>query len=247
MTRVMCVICSGWSRGRRPEYTQIITEAVMRANAIAKVAALIVAAAFAQSICLAQTVVDSDFSKGDFAALGWKAKGDWDVFRYPKEAANNPGPVGPFRGQQARRLPDQDLRRDQESQEAVALPGLRLGLGRCRPGRRRGLVHAPGCQGQRLCLRGPPLQGDVGGAVGQGRQRRSSQGQDLGARGDRRQPRVGSRRRRLEPPDDHARIRRGLDHRQQGLEQRRRRDGEVHRRHDELVQPVGSAGHPELR
>jgi hypothetical protein len=27
-----------------------------------------------------ETVVDSEFSRGGFAALGWKAKGDWDVF-----------------------------------------------------------------------------------------------------------------------------------------------------------------------
>jgi hypothetical protein len=31
------------------------------------------------------TVINSDFSQGDFAALGWKVKGEWDVFRYPKE------------------------------------------------------------------------------------------------------------------------------------------------------------------
>lgn len=36
-------------------------------------------------------VINADFSKGDFAALGWKVKGEWDVFRYPKEVANNPG------------------------------------------------------------------------------------------------------------------------------------------------------------
>lgn len=42
------------------------------------------------------TVINSDFSQGDFAALGWKAQGEWDVFRYPKEAANNPGSVARF-------------------------------------------------------------------------------------------------------------------------------------------------------
>ncbi|MCY2991486.1 MAG: hypothetical protein NTY19_26965 [Planctomycetota bacterium] len=42
------------------------------------------------------TVIKSDFSQGDFAALGWKAKGEWDVFQYPKEAANNPGLVARF-------------------------------------------------------------------------------------------------------------------------------------------------------
>src|SRR5262249_19739455 len=49
-----------------------------------------------QSVCWAQTVVDSDFSRGDFAALGWKADGAWDVFAYPKEAANNPGRLARF-------------------------------------------------------------------------------------------------------------------------------------------------------
>jgi hypothetical protein len=61
-----------------------------------KVAALFVAASFVPAICAAQTIIDSDFSRGDFAALGWKATGDWDVFLYPKEAANNPGRVARF-------------------------------------------------------------------------------------------------------------------------------------------------------
>ncbi len=41
-------------------------------------------------------MIDTDFSKGSFAALGWKASGDWDVFTHPKESANNPGPVARF-------------------------------------------------------------------------------------------------------------------------------------------------------
>ncbi len=68
----------------------------MRAASALKVAMLFVLAGITPAICLAQTIVDSDFSKGDFAALGWKAKGDWDVFTYPKESANNPGPVARF-------------------------------------------------------------------------------------------------------------------------------------------------------
>jgi hypothetical protein len=51
---------------------------------------------FAQTTCAAQTVIKADFSGADFAALGWKAKGDWDVFQYPKDATNNPGPVARF-------------------------------------------------------------------------------------------------------------------------------------------------------
>jgi hypothetical protein len=55
-----------------------------------------VVAAFVPTACLAQTVIDSDFSKGNFTALGWKAKGAWDVFRYRGKAANNPGLVARF-------------------------------------------------------------------------------------------------------------------------------------------------------
>ena len=55
-----------------------------------------VVAAILPTTCLVQTLVDSDFFKGDFAALGWKARGDWDIFTYPKEAANNPGPLARF-------------------------------------------------------------------------------------------------------------------------------------------------------
>ena len=46
--------------------------------------------------CPAKTIVDSDFSKGDFASLGWKVEGAWDVFRYPNESSKNPGPVARF-------------------------------------------------------------------------------------------------------------------------------------------------------
>jgi hypothetical protein len=67
----------------------------MRATSITK-GLLFLAAAFVPTSCQAQTVIDSDFSKGDFTALGWKVKGDWDVFKYPKEAANNPGPLARF-------------------------------------------------------------------------------------------------------------------------------------------------------
>jgi hypothetical protein len=54
-----------------------------------------------------QTVIDSDFSKGDFAALGWKVKGDWSLFTYPRTAAKNPGAVARF----AANKPDGSLTR----------------------------------------------------------------------------------------------------------------------------------------
>src|SRR5579872_4033956 len=69
---------------------------LMRPAAIAKIAALLLALAFADANCFAQTLVDADFSRGDFAALGWKAKRDWDIFTYPQEAANNPGALARF-------------------------------------------------------------------------------------------------------------------------------------------------------
>jgi len=59
-------------------------------------ALFVVAIGVAPANCQAQTVVDTDFSKGDFEALGWKAKGDWDVYAYPRQAADNPGLVARF-------------------------------------------------------------------------------------------------------------------------------------------------------
>jgi hypothetical protein len=44
----------------------------------------------------AKSLVDSDFSNGNFAALGWVAKGGWDVFTHPPKTANDPGPVARF-------------------------------------------------------------------------------------------------------------------------------------------------------
>ena len=68
----------------------------MKPGLIVKAVVFIAAAGFTPTIGLARTVIDADFSKGSFATLGWKAKGDWDVFKYPREAANNPGPVARF-------------------------------------------------------------------------------------------------------------------------------------------------------
>jgi hypothetical protein len=68
----------------------------MRTGSAAKVAGLLVALVCCPAPGPAQTVIDSDFAKGDFAALGWKAKGDWGVFTYPKDTRNNPGPLARF-------------------------------------------------------------------------------------------------------------------------------------------------------
>lgn len=43
-----------------------------------------------------QVLVNTDFAKGDFAALGWQAEDGWDVHNYPQEVANNPGAVARF-------------------------------------------------------------------------------------------------------------------------------------------------------
>ena len=219
----------------------------MRARSIAKVAAFLVAACLAQTICLAQTVIDADFSKGSFAALGWKAKGDWDVFQYPKEAANNPGPVARF----AANKPDGSLTKTFKEVKNPKTLSLSLDYGWGWGDADQGsdavsfmLLDAGGngyvFEVHRCKATWAVQWAKVANGI-------SCQGQDLGVRGNRREPRVRSRRRRLEPPDDHPRIRRSLDHRQQGLEQGRRRDGEVQRRHHELVQPVGPSGDPELR
>jgi len=68
----------------------------MRVVSIARARVLFLLAGFTPTLAVAQTIVDADFSKGDFAALGWKAKGDWDVLTYPKEAGNSPGAVARF-------------------------------------------------------------------------------------------------------------------------------------------------------
>ena len=62
----------------------------------------------AQTACQAKTIIDSDFSKGDFASLIWKVKGDWDVFHYPNGPAHNPGRVARL----AANTPDGSLTRE---------------------------------------------------------------------------------------------------------------------------------------
>ncbi len=68
----------------------------MKSVLLTSVVTLLACLGFAHATCHAQSIVDSDFSKGDFAALGWKADGAWDVFMYPKEVSNHPGQVARF-------------------------------------------------------------------------------------------------------------------------------------------------------
>ena len=39
--------------------------------------------AFGHRPCRADTVVETDFAKGDFQKLGWRVEGAWEVFTYP--------------------------------------------------------------------------------------------------------------------------------------------------------------------
>jgi hypothetical protein len=55
-------------------------------------------------------LIDADFSKGHFAALGWKASADWDVFTHPPTIVNNPGSVARFPAHK----PDGSLTKDFE-------------------------------------------------------------------------------------------------------------------------------------
>jgi hypothetical protein len=68
----------------------------MRIPAAVKALTFLVTVSVAPAPGRAQAVIRSDFSRGSFAALGWKAQGAWDIFTYPKEARNHPGPVARF-------------------------------------------------------------------------------------------------------------------------------------------------------
>ncbi len=62
-----------------------------------RLAMVLLLAGLPGSACQAQSMlINSDFSRGDFKTLGWQVQGDWDLFQYPKNAANNPGTVARF-------------------------------------------------------------------------------------------------------------------------------------------------------
>ncbi|HWB08083.1 MAG TPA: hypothetical protein VG826_02475 [Pirellulales bacterium] len=67
-----------------------------KATSAVRAVAFLALASFSPAACPAETVVDSDFFKGGFASLGWKAEGAWDIFRYPSDPSKNPGPVARF-------------------------------------------------------------------------------------------------------------------------------------------------------
>lgn len=72
----------------------------MQTASCVKVAAVLLALVWAPAMVQAETLVDVDFGKGDFATLGWKADGAWDIFNYPN-AKNNPGFVARCRANEA--------------------------------------------------------------------------------------------------------------------------------------------------
>jgi hypothetical protein len=71
-------------------------------------AAAIVTVVCAHSFCWAQTVVKTDFSKGDFESLDWKAEGGWSIITY-RTKENNPGPVARYPANQPADQPDGTL------------------------------------------------------------------------------------------------------------------------------------------
>ena len=155
----------------------------MKSAAIAIAAAMLVAAGWPEARSVAQTVVNTDFAKGDFTALGWKAKGTGTCFGSRKNVANNPGPVARF----AANKPDGPLTKTFTEVKNPKTLALSLDYGWGWGGPEQGsdsvsfmLLDA---SGNGYCLRGPSLQGQVGGAVGQGRRGAPRQGQDLGVRG----------------------------------------------------------------
>ena len=62
----------------------------------------------APAVVRATTLVETDFAKGDFQALGWKVAGAWDITTYPGDR-NNPGPVARFAAHKPAGHADQDL------------------------------------------------------------------------------------------------------------------------------------------
>ncbi|HVX15571.1 MAG TPA: hypothetical protein VHC22_30570 [Pirellulales bacterium] len=71
------------------------TGLVAQATVFSTVLVVAVASSFG-TVCQAQTIVDADFSKKGFDALGWKVEGAWDIFKYPQESGRNPGLVARY-------------------------------------------------------------------------------------------------------------------------------------------------------
>ena len=208
----------------------------------------VVVIGLAQTTCSAgPKIIDADFSKGDFAALGWKAKGDWDVFQYPNEAANNPGPVARF----AANKPDGSLTKtfDEIKNPKKLTLSLDYGWGWGDAGQAADavsfmLLDAKGngyvFEVHRCKANWAVQWAKV--ADGAPAKDKTWAPEEIDASHASVRDGGGLSRLTITRESDGA-----WTHRQQGLEQGRRRDGEVHRHHDDLVQPAGAAGDPELR
>ena len=67
----------------------------MKVPWIARVAGLLLLVASVGASCLAETLIDADFSRGGFAALGWQGEGDWDIFTLPRPIRPQPRSAWP--------------------------------------------------------------------------------------------------------------------------------------------------------
>jgi hypothetical protein len=85
MTQEDEIVPGGVGRAREP----------MKMPSLMLAGCVLLAATFCAALCPAATVVNTDFSKGDFQSLGWKPDGAWEIVTYPGEK-NNPGPVARF-------------------------------------------------------------------------------------------------------------------------------------------------------
>jgi hypothetical protein len=80
----------------------------MKTTSFAAAGAALLALVLIPALCHAQTVVKTDFSKGDFESLDWKAEGGWSIYTYPTKK-NNPGPVARYPAKQPLDQPDGTL------------------------------------------------------------------------------------------------------------------------------------------
>jgi hypothetical protein len=67
----------------------------MKTTSFATAAAALFVLVLVPAICRAETVVNTDFSKGDFESLDWKAEGGWGIYTY-RTKQNNPGAVARY-------------------------------------------------------------------------------------------------------------------------------------------------------
>ena len=129
-------------------------------------AALILTILAAAGGAYAAEVFHSDFSKGDFKALGWKAEGDWEAFDYNAEK-NNPGSVARFPARKPEAVLTKTFDEVKEPKKLELSLDVGWGWGDAGQGRDDG-VSPPRRQGQRLRVSRGPGQGQSGRTMGHG-------------------------------------------------------------------------------